>query len=92
LRQWSDELFSWPLDAVSNRGFGYHISVAVTKAWNSEGRASPCGEFFGRWLAEPGNVEAAMDEARASWRAGCTWGIPDAVVMLDLGVGCEDDK
>ena len=80
----SGEPFSWPLDGVASRGFGYHVADAACAAWNAEGRVTPCGDFYRRWLTEPGNVEAAVEQARAAWRDGACWGPTSRTLAADL--------
>ena len=86
LDAWVDAPFSWPLDGIASRGFGYWLTTRATQAWNDEGRATECVVFFRAWLTAPGNVEAALEEARAFWRQGGVWGADPRTERADIGI------
>lgn len=58
--QYPGGLFSWPMDRVGSKPYGYTIHCSIVEAWNRENRATPIIEFHRNWLSSIDNVKSAL--------------------------------
>lgn len=53
-------LFSWPMDGISSKPYGYTIHCSIVEAWNEEDRQTDLVEFTRSWLSNIDNVKQAL--------------------------------
>jgi hypothetical protein len=84
LDSFTANFWSWPMDSLSAKAWGYFIHTAIVSAWNKECRATNCVDFHRQWLADRYNVRNALKEAREWAAKGGSFVACKADVVRDL--------
>lgn len=53
-------VFSWPMDRIAGKRYGYIIHVSIVEAWNDQNRETSCEECHRYWLSNLSNIRQAV--------------------------------